>query len=51
MDRSECDIATPTELARTRCPRADTNVSGLHTGDRAAPDADASFAHGMQRIA
>ncbi len=33
MDRSECDIATPTGLARAHCPRADTNINGLCTGD------------------
>ncbi|MGV9674538.1 ribosome small subunit-dependent GTPase A [Nocardia sp. NPDC003482] len=33
MDRSECDVATPIGLARARCPRADTNVEGLCTGD------------------
>ena len=33
MDRSECDIATPTGPARARCPRADTNIVGLCTGD------------------
>ena len=33
MDRSECDIATPTGLARAHCPRADTNIDGLCTGD------------------
>ncbi|MBF6328545.1 ribosome small subunit-dependent GTPase A [Nocardia transvalensis] len=40
MDRSECDVAMPTGLARARCPRADTNVNGLCTGDWVALDAD-----------
>lgn len=33
MDRSECDVATPDGLARAHCPRADTNINGLCTGD------------------
>ncbi|GAB2699580.1 ribosome small subunit-dependent GTPase A [Nocardia thraciensis] len=40
MDRSECDVATPEGLARARCPRADTNVNGLCTGDWVAIDAE-----------
>jgi len=32
MDRSDCDAATPTVLAHTRCPRTDTNIVGLRTG-------------------
>ncbi|KIA60067.1 ribosome small subunit-dependent GTPase A [Nocardia vulneris] len=42
MDRSECDVATPTGLARARCPRADAEVSGLCTGDWVSVDADAA---------
>ena len=33
MDRSECDVAMPDGLARADCPRADTNINGLCTGD------------------
>ncbi|WP_280330882.1 ribosome small subunit-dependent GTPase A [Nocardia wallacei] len=40
MDRSECDVATPEGLARARCPRADTNVEGLCTGDWVALDTE-----------
>ncbi|MFI9511419.1 ribosome small subunit-dependent GTPase A [Nocardia sp. NPDC052566] len=40
MDRSECDVATPTGLGRARCPRADSEVSGLCTGDWVAVDAE-----------
>ncbi|WP_024801247.1 ribosome small subunit-dependent GTPase A [Nocardia sp. BMG51109] len=40
MDRSECDVATPEGLARARCPRADTNVDGLCTGDWVGLDSD-----------
>ncbi len=40
MDRSECDVATPSGVGRARCPRADTNVSGLCTGDWVALDAE-----------
>ncbi|RDI48507.1 ribosome small subunit-dependent GTPase A [Nocardia mexicana] len=40
MDRSECDVATPEGLARARCPRADTNVNGLCTGDWVAIDTE-----------
>ncbi|MEV0249956.1 ribosome small subunit-dependent GTPase A [Nocardia sp. NPDC050712] len=40
MDRSECDVATPTGLARARCPRSDSEVSGLCTGDWVTVDAD-----------
>ncbi|MFI5778599.1 ribosome small subunit-dependent GTPase A [Nocardia sp. NPDC051570] len=40
MDRSECDVATPTGVGRARCPRADTNVGGLCTGDWVALDAE-----------
>lgn len=39
MDRSECDVATPNGLARARCPRADSEVSGLCTGDWVTVDA------------
>ncbi|MGW5378565.1 ribosome small subunit-dependent GTPase A [Nocardia sp. NPDC003999] len=39
MDRSECDVATPDGLARARCPRPDSEVSGLCTGDWVAVDA------------
>ncbi|WP_280404088.1 ribosome small subunit-dependent GTPase A [Nocardia brasiliensis] len=42
MDRSECDVATPTGLARARCPRADAEVSGLCTGDWVSIDADSA---------
>ncbi|MFC9893073.1 ribosome small subunit-dependent GTPase A [Nocardia sp. NPDC127579] len=40
MDRSECDVATPTGLARARCPRSDSEVSGLCTGDWVTVDAE-----------
>jgi len=33
MDRSECDVITPTGPARAKCPRADSPISGLCTGD------------------
>ncbi|MFE7743705.1 ribosome small subunit-dependent GTPase A [Nocardia sp. NPDC057455] len=39
MDRSECDVATPDGLARARCPRSDSEVSGLCTGDWVTVDA------------
>lgn len=39
MDRSECDVVTPTGPARARCPRADSEVSGLCTGDWVSVDA------------
>ncbi|MGW4844983.1 ribosome small subunit-dependent GTPase A [Nocardia brasiliensis] len=42
MDRSECDVATPTGPARARCPRADAEVSGLCTGDWVSIDADSA---------
>ncbi|MBF6545627.1 ribosome small subunit-dependent GTPase A [Nocardia brasiliensis] len=42
MDRSECDVATPTGLARARCPRADAEVSGLCTGDWVSIDTDSA---------
>ncbi|QIS01122.1 ribosome small subunit-dependent GTPase A [Nocardia brasiliensis] len=42
MDRSECDVATPTGPARARCPRPDAEVSGLCTGDWVSIDADAN---------
>lgn len=42
MDRSECDVATPSGLARARCPRADSEVSGLCTGDWVSIDNDSS---------
>lgn len=33
MDRGECDVATPAGPARARCPRSDSEVNGLCTGD------------------
>lgn len=39
MDRSECDVITPTGPARARCPRADSPISGLCTGDWVSMDA------------
>ncbi|MFI2283984.1 ribosome small subunit-dependent GTPase A [Nocardia beijingensis] len=39
MDRSECDVATPNGLARARCPRPDSEVNGLCTGDWVTVDA------------
>ncbi|MBF6192218.1 ribosome small subunit-dependent GTPase A [Nocardia sp. CDC186] len=39
MDRSECDVATPNGLARARCPRPDSEVGGLCTGDWVTIDA------------
>ena len=49
MDRSECDIATPTGLARARCPRADTNIVGLCTGDWVAIDSEPVVRHMVPR--
>ncbi|WP_330233932.1 ribosome small subunit-dependent GTPase A [Nocardia sp. NBC_00508] len=42
MDRSECDVATPSGLARARCPRADSELSGLCTGDWVSIDTDSA---------
>ncbi|MEV0296540.1 ribosome small subunit-dependent GTPase A [Nocardia sp. NPDC050710] len=42
MDRSECDVATPTGTTRARCPRADSEVSGLCTGDWVSIDAESN---------
>ncbi|MGQ4598726.1 ribosome small subunit-dependent GTPase A [Nocardia sp. R6R-6] len=42
MDRGECDVATPSGVARARCPRADSEVSGLCTGDWVSIDTDSS---------
>ncbi|WP_159844673.1 ribosome small subunit-dependent GTPase A [Nocardia sp. CY41] len=42
MDRSECDAITPNGLARVRCPRPDSEVSGLCTGDWVTVDATSS---------
>ncbi|WP_036531889.1 ribosome small subunit-dependent GTPase A, partial [Nocardia cyriacigeorgica] len=39
MDRGECDVATPTGLRRAICPRSDSEVSGLCTGDWVLIDA------------
>jgi len=39
MDRSECDVITPAGQARAQCPRADSPVSGLCTGDWVSLDA------------
>ncbi|MGW0181830.1 ribosome small subunit-dependent GTPase A [Nocardia sp. NPDC003345] len=39
MDRGECDVVTPTGPARATCPRADSAVSGLCTGDWVSLDA------------
>ncbi|MEU1961888.1 ribosome small subunit-dependent GTPase A [Nocardia sp. NPDC019304] len=39
MDRSECDVATPNGLTRARCPRPDSEVGGLCTGDWVTIDA------------
>ncbi|WP_433491555.1 ribosome small subunit-dependent GTPase A [Nocardia grenadensis] len=39
MDRGECDVVTPTGPARATCPRADSSVSGLCTGDWVSLDA------------
>ncbi|WP_280468444.1 ribosome small subunit-dependent GTPase A [Nocardia cyriacigeorgica] len=33
MDRGECDVATPTGPGRAICPRSDSEISGLCTGD------------------
>lgn len=41
MDRGECDVVTPTGPARAVCPRADSPVSGLCTGDWVSLDARA----------
>ncbi|WP_405159559.1 ribosome small subunit-dependent GTPase A [Nocardia sp. NBC_01499] len=40
MDRSECDVATPTGVVRARCPRVDSEISGLCTGDWVTIDAE-----------
>ncbi|MFQ6394799.1 ribosome small subunit-dependent GTPase A [Nocardia sp. KC 131] len=42
MDRSECDVATPSGRARARCPRADAEISGLCTGDWVGIDAESN---------
>ncbi|MGW5386552.1 ribosome small subunit-dependent GTPase A [Nocardia sp. NPDC003963] len=39
MDRGECDVVTPTGPARATCPRSDSEVSGLCTGDWVVLDA------------
>ncbi|WP_280467203.1 ribosome small subunit-dependent GTPase A [Nocardia cyriacigeorgica] len=39
MDRGECDVATPTGLGRAICPRSDSEISGLCTGDWVLMDA------------
>ncbi|MBF6343088.1 ribosome small subunit-dependent GTPase A [Nocardia cyriacigeorgica] len=39
MDRGECDVATPTGPRRAICPRSDSEVSGLCTGDWVLIDA------------
>lgn len=39
MDRGECDVVTPTGPARAMCPRSDSEVSGLCTGDWVSVDA------------
>ncbi|TLF78447.1 ribosome small subunit-dependent GTPase A [Nocardia cyriacigeorgica] len=39
MDRGECDVATPTGLGRAICPRSDSDISGLCTGDWVLIDA------------
>lgn len=39
MDRGECDVATPTGLRRAICPRSDSEISGLCTGDWVLMDA------------
>lgn len=39
MDRGECDVVTPDGPVRATCPRADSEVSGLCTGDWVVLDA------------
>ncbi|MFE3441877.1 ribosome small subunit-dependent GTPase A [Nocardia sp. NPDC059180] len=39
MDRGECDVATPSGPGRATCPRSDSEVSGLCTGDWVLIDA------------
>lgn len=39
MDRGECDVVTATGPARATCPRSDSEISGLCTGDWVALDA------------
>jgi ribosome biogenesis GTPase / thiamine phosphate phosphatase len=39
MDRGECDVATPSGLGRAICPRSDSEISGLCTGDWVLVDA------------
>lgn len=38
MDRGECDVVTPTGPARAICPRSDSEVRGLCTGDWVSVD-------------
>lgn len=38
MDRGECDVVTPDGPDRATCPRSDSEISGLCTGDWALLD-------------
>ncbi|QIS08139.1 ribosome small subunit-dependent GTPase A [Nocardia arthritidis] len=40
MDRSECDVVTPSGPARATCPRPDSEISGLCTGDWVGIDSE-----------
>ncbi|WP_054812953.1 ribosome small subunit-dependent GTPase A [Nocardia arizonensis] len=42
MDRGECDIASPAGPVRAVCPRADSEIAGLCTGDWVGVDLDAA---------
>jgi len=49
MDRSECDVVTPAGRARARCPRPDSPLSGLCTGDWVSLDAGGSVSALLSR--
>ncbi|MGW4369843.1 ribosome small subunit-dependent GTPase A [Nocardia takedensis] len=42
VDRGECDVAGPSGPMRARCPRADSELHGLCTGDWVCVDAEAN---------
>ncbi|MGV9412346.1 ribosome small subunit-dependent GTPase A [Nocardia sp. NPDC003693] len=60
MDRSECDVAVPfattrlpdatARIVRARCPRSDSEVSGLCTGDWVALGSDSGAAPTTHRL-
>lgn len=49
MDRSECDVATPSGPGRAACPRSDATISGLCTGDWVALDDTGTVRHLLPR--